>query len=146
MWKKGDIPPTNEEAIFLTRNDKGIVTDLRTGLEWQDNYLDNSIEKDDYFDAITYCNSLELGNNNDWRLPTRNEFLTIINNEKQPTIDYTTLNALQFSYVLSSLYWTSDLSSKVDKSWAVDFSNARIKDYDSAGFHFAIRCVRGLSK
>lgn len=61
-------------AMSYTDNGDGTVTDINTGLMWQ-----QVPSSDDYSwaDAVTYCDNLELSGYNDWRMPTLKELFSI---------------------------------------------------------------------
>lgn len=56
--------------LYFSRSDSGnIVTDIETGLMWQDSYPRFKTEEG----GILYCNDFELDGFNDWRLPAFSE-------------------------------------------------------------------------
>ena len=63
----------------LTDNGDGTVTDNLTALMWEQKTEENEPISYTYDDAITYCDDLTLGNHNDWSIPTRGEYSTILN-------------------------------------------------------------------
>jgi len=67
----------------LTR-ENSIVTDSKTNLQWQDDSNVGYIKKD-YGDAIEYCGNLHLGGG-EWRVPSINEFRTIVDKSRKPAI------------------------------------------------------------
>ena len=77
----------------------GVVTDNTTNLQWQDDVA--SVSKT-WSQAITYCETLSLDGRSDWRLPNKNELLSIVDYTKSnPAIDSTFVN------ITSSSYWSS---------------------------------------
>ncbi|ETR66184.1 MAG: lipoprotein [Candidatus Magnetoglobus multicellularis str. Araruama] len=66
-------------STHLAINNYETVTDTCTGLMWQ---RDEALIKMTFQDAIEYCENLSMSNYNDWRLPTINELLTIVNHLK----------------------------------------------------------------
>jgi hypothetical protein len=132
--RDGHLEPSNFDRNDTTE----IVTDNTTGLQWQD---DDAVIDDDvnWTAAIDYCeNVLDLGGYSDWRLPNRNELLSII--------DYSQSGAAidpEFVNRTWNKYWSSTTSvGNADNAWYVDFyygsSRYYNKDYD-----FYVRCVRG---
>ncbi len=118
-----------------------LVQDTLTNLEWQD---ENSTKDDlkSWQEAISYCEDLSLGGKIDWRLPNKNELITIIDYTKNdPAID------VVFQYTASRAYWTStSLEGYYDYAWVVYFYNG----YSYANFKIEsddlyVRCVRDLS-
>lgn len=130
----------------FSRDNVGIVTDSTTGLEWQDNakgFTEANILgyriNYTWIDAIEGCENLVLGSHDDWRLPTINELLTIVDDTKySPSI-----NTDFFSYYKLGLYWASS-SGYVNNNyaWLVYFQDASnsLRRKDNS---FLVRCVRG---
>ena len=83
----------------FTDNGNGTVSDTAAGLMWQQESVPNLNWKE----ALAYCEGLELAGFADWRLPDRNELLSLA--------DYTRSNpAIQTAFfpdTSSLLYWTS---------------------------------------
>ncbi|MCF6204503.1 MAG: DUF1566 domain-containing protein [Methylococcaceae bacterium] len=76
---------TGIKQSFTRDDSKEVVTDLVTGLMWQDDIDAKTVRKpwsitnsDDTSGdtTTTYCANLTLGDFNDWRMPTRNSWLT----------------------------------------------------------------------
>ena len=65
------------KSVFVHSADYHTVTDLATGLVWQD---DAGVEAATFtwLEALDYCSNLALDGNENWRLPNINEFLTIV--------------------------------------------------------------------
>ena len=64
------------EAMSYTDNGDGTITDNVTGLMWGQNQSESGMMWDD---AKQYCEDLNLGGHNDWRLPTLKELWSIRN-------------------------------------------------------------------
>ena len=120
----------------LSRNSDGIVSDSSTSLEWQDNT--SSVQKT-WSSAISYCEDLSLGGYDDWRLPNRNELLSILDyNKYGPAIKENVFqNITSDKYFSSSTFALSDI-----KAWLVDF---RVGDMISKtkSSNLYVLCVRG---
>ena len=104
-------------ADRFSRDDaKEIVTDNDTKLQWQDNTEANSTKKY-WSDAITYCEGLDLGGYDDWRLPNVKELLSITDDKRyDPAIDPT------FKYVNSDSYFSSTTTAYFNNvAWTVHF-------------------------
>ncbi len=158
------IPDTNQTSSFtntfgedsdyiinpqsFTRNGDGTVTDNVTGLMWQqvgDNNIYNWFQATGTSDttynqggAINACGNLSLAGHDDWRLPSVNELLLLVNNSMvSPAIDESVFPGTSF------FYWTSTAHAEgVDYAWLVNFDFGftfdGIKTNESN-----VRCVRG---
>ncbi len=122
-----------------------IVTDYNTGLVWQrklpstyEGCTGNSGALCLYSQAVNFCENLELENFNDWRLPTPEEFATIIDYGRTPAIN-TDIFSVPKSLVRN--FWTQTASASGGKIWYVDFTKGSTElDDDNAKL---VRCVRG---
>lgn len=84
----------------------GIVTDLNTGLMWQQI---PSSEDFSWSDAVTYCQSLELGGYDDWRMPTLKELFSISNfNTGWPYLNTDYFNLASGQITKDEQYWSSN--------------------------------------
>ncbi len=145
FYQKG-TPPS-----YTRDNAKDIVIDHVTGLQWQDDPAVATVTKPwltaannvaPYTDttgdtATTYCSNLTLGGYSDWRLPTREELVSLsVYGQITPAIDAT------FQNTASSTYWSSTTyASSASNVWVVNFSTSSqinfIKSYGGK-----VRCVR----
>ena len=122
-----------------------IVTDNNTGLVWQkkipstyEGCTGNSGALCLYSQAVNFCENLELENFSDWRLPTPEEFATIIDYGRTPAIN-TDIFSVPKSLVRN--FWTQTASASGGKIWYVDFTKGSTElDDDNAKL---VRCVRG---
>ena len=97
--------PTQATQRFLDNGDN-TVTDLQSGLMWQKNTPSPIVSPAvTWSEAIRRCKSLRLGGYNDWRLPTKEEWETIIErNNQYPAL----VHPNPFGNVIvNSPYWTS---------------------------------------
>ena len=128
-----------QEAPRFTKAN-GVVTDNQTTLEWQDDYSDNggNLNSATWTDAIDYCEALTLNGKEDWRLPNKNELLSIV--------DYGTYNpaiSSVFEKTTSDYYWSSTAYASYSNNykWLVDFYGGYTHDsYETYGN--GVRCVR----
>jgi len=145
-------------------NNDGIVTDLNTGLSWQQFLFD---EKITYDDAVAAADSFSLNGYNDWRLPGIKEIYSLIDfrgvtgisaNESTPFID---TNYFQFRYgeetsgerfidaqYVSSTEYVGTTMNGDFTVFGVNFADGRIKGYGTTmpgGSEklFEVRFVRG---
>ncbi len=123
----------------LSRNDAAeIVTDDTTGLQWQDN-SDAETLNTDWISAISYCEeTLTLGGYSDWRMPNKNELLSIVDYmQYNPSVSST------FQHISSSNYWSSTtVLHSTNLAWSIDFRLGRTGNSGKTANQY-IRCVRG---
>ena len=103
-----DDKAENPAGIVKTGN---VVCDSSTRLCWQDpqreayNYNDIGLRA---FEADQYCDELILGGFNDWRVPTRREFSTLLNHSRlSPSLDVTFFPYFSYDSPNEVYYWTS---------------------------------------
>jgi hypothetical protein len=113
----------------------GTVTDSSSGLMWQEETPGNMMT---WEQAMVYCESLNLANYSDWRLPTIKELATLVDHTRSNPAVYTPY----FPNTFSSFYWSSTtVAYSTDGAWGVHFSHGY--DYDGKfGIHY-VRAVRG---
>lgn len=125
----------------LRDNGDGTVSDLSTGLMWQQS---TPQERFTWADAKTYAENLELAEHSDWRLPTIKELTSLADfsgsvRTRRPYID---TKYFRFDYgdtaqgfrVIDSQFWSSDqyLGTTMfgDRSaFGFNFADAHIKAY-----------------
>ena len=123
-------------ASFSKSN--GIVIDDFTKLEWQDEYLENTIKKASWSDSLIYCNELNTGGYNNWRLPNKNELKSIVDRGKM----YPALDSI-FTKVADNYYWTSTtITSDITYAMRITFGTGRDGYIHKTEEHY-VRCVRG---
>ena len=125
------------QANFTRDETSEVVTDLTTGLIWQDNggVADSKYSFDN---ADKYCSDLELAGFDDWRVPSVSELLTIADMSKyKAAIDNTFNNIGEWGY------WSSTLDvASGSKAWQVFFSFGKgYLNSKSTGNY--VRCVKG---
>ena len=121
------------EAAFSNNGD-GTITDLNTGLTWQQS--DDGITRE-WLEAAVYCSNLNHAGKNDWRLPNTRELLSIVAQSRfDPAISGL------FS-CRSSEYWSTDtLHSDSSKTWGVSFEDGTTYPLLKIWNRYS-RCVRG---
>ena len=114
---------------------KNTVYDSSINLTWQDDKRAKTITRN-WKDSIEYCKNLDFKTYNDWRLPTKNELITIVDDTRKPAIK------VEFKNSTSNYYWSSfTYDSGSDFAWYIDFSNSDA--YNSfKDNNYYIRCVR----
>ncbi len=123
----------------FSRDGEGIVTDVTTGLQWQDSYIETngSIENTTWDDAQHYCAMLNLGGYSDWRTPTVEELIEITDHNHTDPAIYTT-----FKHTASSAYWSSlESDSNESVAWFVYFYNGFANWKAKKGTAY-VRCTR----
>lgn len=124
----------------FTRDSNGVVTDNITHLKWQDNYSDvgDNVPSFNWEDAIAYCEQLTLSGYSDWRLPNKNELLSIIDyNQSEPGINF------HFNVTTGGDYWTSTTDAALhNQAWYVRFNYGDSGSFRKDFTHNQVRCVR----
>lgn len=115
---------------------KEVVVDHKSHLMWQDNADAKSIKKN-WESSAEYCHNLSLAQQQDWRLPTKDELLSIVDTKRSNPAIYSA-----FENVMSDYYWSSSNNINYnDFAWNVTFyfgiENNNYKDKN-----YYIRCVR----
>jgi len=119
-------------ADFTKEGD--IVKDSVTKLEWQDDAVGDEMQ---WQEAIEYCESLELGGYDDWRLPNINELKTIIDRSR-----YNPAIVLVFENTSSYDYWSSTTyEDGHDVAWNVNFYVGYVYGSSKDDDRY-VRCVR----
>ncbi len=123
-------------------NGDGTVTDLNTGLMWEQG---NS--SDLYWnDANVHCDELSLANQSDWRIPTRGELFSIVDygyHSNAAAIDETYFPGCHLDD-----YWSSSNAIyETGHAWCVNFSTGTVRPANKNSYLYAnercrVRCVR----
>jgi len=118
-------------------NKDGTVTGTKTGLMWQKDTAPNSYT---WREAKTYCKELELAGYNDWRLPTIQELIMIVNYSRfNPASD-------PIFDTMSSYYWSSTTyASYPCNAWYVSFYDGSMY-YGNKSRDGYVRAVRAGQK
>ena len=129
-------------SVVQSRDDTlDIVTDMNTKLVWQDNNDTHSVTKNKV-NALNYCTDLSHAGHSDWRLPSREELISIVDYTKSyPSIDSSFKFVVEDGIYLSS----TQVAGSTDDAWYVEFRDG--KSYYSANDStvYNIRCVRGAT-
>lgn len=128
-------------ANKLTRSGDYVIDDANK-LMWQDTY-DNVKIRLTQKKAIEYCENLTLSGFSNWRLPTVEEYQTII--DKSRKREELMINRA-FKYILPENYWASD------RTWTrnlglygyfVFFKSGAVY-YQNRSYEKFVRCVRTI--
>lgn len=113
----------------------GTVTDLNTGLMWQQQ--DDGVTRQ-WQAACDYCDQLELGGYADWRIPDRRALFSIVDLSRvNPSIhtDY-------FFDTKGTVYWSgSTYAVGTNYAWDVDFNKGHADANHKTNTRY-VRCVR----
>ena len=124
--------------VFQDNNDS-TVTDLATGLTWQQGDDSNGRT---FPEAHSYCannlNNLRLGNKSDWRLPNIKELASIVDyRERLPAID-----EVMSTVAANSSYWSDTrYQPEYGKAWRVNIGAGNVDPVNWTNYH-QVRCVR----
>ena len=149
------------------------VTDSITGLTWQqssDVNVDGNLNYDDklfQYEAISYCEDLELAGRDDWRLPSVKEAYSLILFSGKDASNYlgvetsglTPFLAPEFDWAFGDLdsgidriidaqyasttEYISDIMSGQAAMFGVNYIDGRIKGYPLTNKKYYVRCVTG---
>jgi len=115
---------------FIDNNDK-TITDTKTDLVWQKDHTGPM----SWQDAMDYASKLELAGYRDWRLPTVEELITLIDFGKHEP-------ASTFPNMPGKWFWSSSSYAPIpDHVWQVYFVNGYVYN---VGKYYGdyVRCVR----
>jgi hypothetical protein len=119
------------------KRDANVVIDKKQNLMWQDNSSAGSTQRD-WSGAKSYCRNLSLAGYSDWRLPSYDELLSIVDYDRYKPAIFSL-----FKNTASSFYWSSSVSvSRSSYAWYVDFSDGYTDDDGSKTYKHYVRCVR----
>jgi hypothetical protein len=130
------------DGRFMDNGD-GTVTDLCTGLMWQQETADvrdpisNTVV---WCDAMEFCENLFFAGYDDWRLPNARELQSIVDyGRREPAIDPV------FS-ALPQYYWSSTtFAETLFDAWGVGFNSGYVGVRPKAGdFDFSYNSVRAV--
>jgi len=122
----------------------GVVIDSKTTLEWQDDYSDidngGDIKYATWTEAIDYCEALSLNGKDDWRLPNKNELLSIVDYSREyPSLSSIFENNARYCHC----YWTSTTYAvSTDSAWSISFRYGETSFRNKNDNNY-VRCVRG---
>ena len=120
----------NSSFESTTVNSNVIVTDTETGLTWQKTY---STDKKTWQEALDYCENLNYAGT-DWRLPNKNELMSLVNYEKSI--------ASNFPGISNNQFWSSSTNANnIAYAWSVSFSSGYAYSTDKSDTYY-VRCIR----
>lgn len=137
----------NANFIISSEEDDIIVTDTSTGLIWQKTY-----KRKNWQEALDYCENLTYAGFSDWRVPNKNELLSLVNyNKYKPATDFPDTPFGEYDNFISSSTNLKDTKTVWGVNFVFGFSHDVSKtrgsendEYDSIVY---VRCVRsGVQK
>ena len=125
-------PATSNNFTPQKISGKLVVIDSATGLMWQKEYA----EYKTWQEALKYCDDSTYAGYSDWRLPNKNELVSLLNPGKSE-IPYS-----NFPDMPSDRFWSSSTCvSNVANAWRVSFDYGVVVSYHKTGTNY-VRCVR----
>ena len=126
----------------ITRSGDEMVFDSGTNLYWQK----DSGKAATWKDALLYCENLEYAGFSDWRLPNKNELLSLVDYSKTGT-EVTS----SFPSMTADVFWSSTGADSYP--WVLDMSDGTVYTFNgctAGGFYImrhsespvSVRCVR----
>ena len=131
-----NINNSGEFSNKYVNNHDGTVTDRKTGLMWQQGGSDNYMVRDQAEEYINRLNNQKYAGYSDWRLPTVEELMSLMENKKMN-------GDLYIDTVFSKKQWycwTADKRSS-SSSWVVGFDGGLVR-WDDVGSGSYVRAVR----
>ena len=123
-------------VIRFVNNGDGTITDNATGLVWE------AVSRGPmpWREAMDSCAALHLAGHADWRLPTIEELLTLVDYERHNPACDPVLEMRSYNYWSSSTYQVNP-----SYAWVVDFDSPGTDD-DNKASSYAVRAVRAGSR
>lgn len=117
-----------------------IVTDNNSGLTWQRVSSTNTYT---WKGSITYCENLDYGGYNDWRLPAINELATLLDYDRS---DPAMIDIAAFPDTQANYYWSTSryIPSSTMYAWSVHFKYGTVSFIRNETAYPA-RCVRNAA-
>lgn len=117
----------------------GTVLDVGTGFCWQKNMSTSGTMI--WSNAFTYCDGLTLGGYSDWYLPSREEFITIIDmSRSNPSVIGG--NNKFTNIITDNNYWTASTYGPDNvRKWRVELYDGFVRDSHETNV-FNVNCVR----
>lgn len=124
-------------SVFVDNGD-GSVTDTRTSLQWES----APVPGYDFASAQSYCIGLGIGGHSDWRIPSVQERLTLLDYTRiGPAVD-----VRAFSNKTPVFAWTNTGNANDPMTtWAVDMDGGSVVPTATSGSGPMPWCVRGAS-
>ena len=129
----------NADPFLIREND--VVTDVLLKRQWQDDetVVNRTLG---WAEAVAYCTALELNGDDDWRLPSQNELLSLVDyGAAYPSADTT------MEHWPEALFFWSSTTAASDNTygWGVGFEEG-IAGVDAKTTAYHVRCVRSVTE
>jgi len=125
----------NHQYESVERNDANLVIDHATGLTWQQSGSENRMNFEEAADYVRQLQAENYGGYADWRLPTLEEAMSLMETEKSGDLHIDAKFDAKQSWI-----WTADISS-AGRAWFVSFSFGSCARRDIDGDNY-VRAVR----
>lgn len=126
----------NIDENFMRDDNRSIVIDQKNKKMYSDTQPSQRVT---FGAAERYCQKMTFQTYTDWRVPTKNELRSLLNNRRR---DVTIKHA--FKNVKDSIYWSSTLA-RHHKGWYFDFDLGRYGKRDVKK-RFHVFCVRDIRR
>lgn len=115
-----------------------VVVDKVNHIYWQDNQ-ESMESSEDWDDAVSYCSNLVLDGMKEWRLPTFQELLSIVDfGRVHPAINKA------FEYTNDDTYWSAtEFALTSARAWIIDFRTGE-SFYSYTSTNHTVRCVKDM--
>lgn len=130
----------DESNVYIAKKSLtwAAARDSESNLVWQVYNSNGNVEIHNWSGAISYCESLTLLDQIDWRLPNKNEMKSIIDYEYSPGVMSSEFFPGNATY---DRYWTSTTQAGT-KAWYLSRSSG-LMTYAEKENEFGVMCVRG---
>jgi len=126
---KNDVMPCNECFKLRTKNQMTYEID---NLQWT-----KTFDEMTWQEAMNFCKNLNYGGYDDWRLPTRKELFSLVDDEKYNP-------ACKIDECKSKAYWSSTTYADYTSfAWRVYFYYGNVNYGDKSDSYY-VRAVRSL--
>ncbi|GAB6093762.1 hypothetical protein JCM14469_00140 [Desulfatiferula olefinivorans] len=135
-----------EHSSVTEEAGSGIVIDTTTGLMWQVATVTGTDGDGMTFDeALAHCEAMTLGGFNDWRLPSRNEMISLVDFDRhEPALDPALFPGTKAGE--TDYYWTSTTAvlnnNETKHAWSLKFMTG-VSSYSEKTKKAWVRAVRG---
>lgn len=137
------MPSAVRNGLPESRNyaDQGeMIADLVTGLFWQKK---DAGRKNTWTDALSYCAALDVGGKSDWRLPTVQEFASLIGPTSSGATTFAFSYYFEFTETARQQWTATETHGQTGLVWSIGTSVLSYAQQKEGGLALPTRCVRG---